>query len=169
VRPDTGFDIHNLIESVLILATMGVSRYCLWLFVCLFVCLFGCLFVCLMVTNATFNNITVISWQSVLLVEETGCLRETQQSAASHWQTLSHNVVHLALMVIRTRLSVVVGTDCLGSCKSNYHTITPRRSPIALGIHDLIESILISATIQWWLFHYMYGIVVFWPNKPPYL
>jgi hypothetical protein len=132
VRPDTGFDIHNLIESVLILATMGVSRYCLWLFVCLFVCLFGCLFVCLMVTNATFNNITVISWQSVLLVEETGCLRETQQSAASHWQTLSHNVVHLALMVIRTRWSVVVGTDCLGSCKSNYHTITATTVPYCL-------------------------------------
>ena len=31
----------------------------------------NCLFVCLMVFNATFNNISVISWQSVLLVEET--------------------------------------------------------------------------------------------------
>jgi hypothetical protein len=31
------------------------------------------LFVCLMVVfNVTFNNISVISWQSVLLVEETG-------------------------------------------------------------------------------------------------
>ena len=29
------------------------------------------LFVCLMVFNATFNNISVISWRSVLLVEET--------------------------------------------------------------------------------------------------
>ena len=29
------------------------------------------LFVCLMVFNATFNNISVISWLSVLLVEET--------------------------------------------------------------------------------------------------
>jgi hypothetical protein len=28
-------------------------------------------FVCLMVFNATFNNISVISWRSVLLVEET--------------------------------------------------------------------------------------------------
>jgi hypothetical protein len=27
---------------------------------------------CLMVFNATFNNISVISWRSVLLVEETG-------------------------------------------------------------------------------------------------
>ena len=30
------------------------------------------MFVCLMVFNATFNNISVISWRSVLLVEETG-------------------------------------------------------------------------------------------------
>jgi len=29
------------------------------------------MFVCLMVFNATFNNISVISWQSVLLVEKT--------------------------------------------------------------------------------------------------
>ena len=32
------------------------------------------LFVCFMVFNATFINISVISWQSVLLVEETGGL-----------------------------------------------------------------------------------------------
>ena len=31
-----------------------------------------CVFVCLMVFNATFNNISVISWRSVLSVEETG-------------------------------------------------------------------------------------------------
>jgi hypothetical protein len=31
----------------------------------------GKLFDCLMVFNATFNNISVISWRSVLLVEET--------------------------------------------------------------------------------------------------
>ena len=30
-----------------------------------------CLFVCLMVSNATFNNFSVISWRSGLLVEET--------------------------------------------------------------------------------------------------
>jgi hypothetical protein len=30
-----------------------------------------CLFVCLMVLSATFNNISVISWHSALLVEET--------------------------------------------------------------------------------------------------
>ena len=43
-----------------------------------------------MVFNATFNNISVISWRSVLFVKETG---ENHEPVASHWQTLSHNVV----------------------------------------------------------------------------
>jgi hypothetical protein len=46
-----------------------------------------------MVFNATFNNISVISWWSVLLVGETGVLGENYRPAASHRQTLSHNVV----------------------------------------------------------------------------
>jgi hypothetical protein len=33
-----------------------------------------------MVFNATFNNITAISWQSVLLLEESGGPRETHQA-----------------------------------------------------------------------------------------
>jgi hypothetical protein len=55
-----------------------------------------------MVFNAIFNNISVISWWSVLLVEETGGPGENHWSVASHWQTLSHNVVHLALVEIWT-------------------------------------------------------------------
>jgi hypothetical protein len=43
--------------------------------------------------NATFNNISVILWRLVLLVEETGVPGENHRPAASHWQTLSHNVV----------------------------------------------------------------------------
>ena len=46
-----------------------------------------------MVFDATINNISVISWQSVLLVEETGVPRENHPPVASHWQTISHNVV----------------------------------------------------------------------------
>jgi hypothetical protein len=36
------------------------------------------------VFNATFNNISVISWQSLLLVEETGVPGENHRSVASH-------------------------------------------------------------------------------------
>jgi hypothetical protein len=53
------------------------------------------LFVCLTVLSATFNNISAISWRSVLLVEETGRPGENHRSVASHWQTLSHNVEHV--------------------------------------------------------------------------
>jgi hypothetical protein len=37
-----------------------------------------------MVFNAAFNNILVISWRSVLLVEVTGGPGENHQPAASH-------------------------------------------------------------------------------------
>jgi hypothetical protein len=74
-----------------------------------------------------FNNISVILWQSVLLVEETEVPEENHWPAASHWQTLSHKVVHLALDGIRTHN--LSGTDCLGSCKSKYHTMTATTAP----------------------------------------
>ena len=52
-----------------------------------------------MVFNATFNKISVISWRSVLLVEETV---ENHQPIASHRQTLSHNVILMFIVVSST-------------------------------------------------------------------
>jgi hypothetical protein len=46
-----------------------------------------------MVVNATFNNISGISWRSVLLVEVTGVPGENHRPATIYRQTLSHNVV----------------------------------------------------------------------------
>ena len=40
--------------------------------------------VIVMMFNATFNNISVISWRSVLLVEETRVPEENYRPAASH-------------------------------------------------------------------------------------
>jgi hypothetical protein len=47
------------------------------------------------VFNATFNNFSVISWPSVLLllVEENGESGENHRPAASYLETLSHNIV----------------------------------------------------------------------------
>ncbi len=42
------------------------------------------MFVCLMVFNATFNNISVISSRSVLLMEETEGPGENHRAVASH-------------------------------------------------------------------------------------
>jgi hypothetical protein len=47
----------------------------------------------IMVFKATFNNISVISWRSVLLLEEPGVPGENNRPVANHWQILSHNVV----------------------------------------------------------------------------
>jgi hypothetical protein len=60
----------------------------LFLGLCIFLLRIG-----FMVLNATFNNISVISWWSVLLVDETGVPGENHRPVASHWQTLSNNVV----------------------------------------------------------------------------
>jgi hypothetical protein len=46
-----------------------------------------------LVSNATFNNISIISWRSALLVENSGVPWENYRHAVSHWQTLSYDVL----------------------------------------------------------------------------
>ena len=53
----------------------------------------NCFFIRFIVFNATFHNISVISWQSVLLLGETEVTSEYHRPVASHWQILSHIVV----------------------------------------------------------------------------
>jgi hypothetical protein len=60
------------------------------------------------VFNATFNNISVISWMSVLLVEETG-------------------IIDLPQVTEKFTTLVVIGTDSIGSYKSSYLRSQPRR------------------------------------------
>jgi hypothetical protein len=42
-------------------------------------------FICLMVFNATFNNISAISWRSVLVVEEAGVPGEDYRPWENNW------------------------------------------------------------------------------------
>ena len=86
-----------------------------------------------MVLNATFNNISVISWRSVWLVEESGVPGENNRPAASHWQTLSHNVVSstciwVGLIFELTTLGVI-GAHYIYNLKSIYHTMTTSTTP----------------------------------------
>ena len=53
-----------------------------------------------MVLNATFNSCSFIPMRSVLLVEESGVLGEIHRSVASHWQTLSHNILHRVYIAV---------------------------------------------------------------------
>jgi len=75
--------------------------------------------------NTTFNNISVITWQSDLLVEETEVHGENQWPATSHWQTLSHNVVSSTPLLSGIWTHNISGNRhwFIGSCKSYYHTI----------------------------------------------
>ena len=73
--------------------------------------------------NTTFNKSSVISWRSVLLVEETEVLRETHRLVGCYRQTLSHYVVSSTPYHELPTLVVIV-TDFKGSWKSKYHIIT---------------------------------------------
>jgi hypothetical protein len=88
-------------------------------------CMFVCLFVCLVVFNATFNNISVtISWRSVLLVSKPEDPEKTTD--LSQVADKLHHIMLYTSPGSRFELATlaVIGTDCIGSCKSNYHTIT---------------------------------------------
>ena len=79
--PPVEKELHTMLEHIG--PPTGFIGFVLFNFY-LFVCLFDCLFVCLMVLSATFNNISIISWRSVLLAEETEGLGETHRPVASH-------------------------------------------------------------------------------------
>ena len=88
--------------------------------------------------NATFNNISDISWRSVLLVEESG---ENHGPAASQWQ-LNHIMlywVYLAWVGFEIKTLVVIDTDCICSGKSNCYTIMPRlwRGGLKIGNYSI--------------------------------
>ena len=63
--------------------------------------------------NAIFNNISLISWQSVLSMKEIGGPRE--------------KIIDLSQQGSNSQL--MIGTDGTGSCKSNYDTITAMMAP----------------------------------------
>jgi hypothetical protein len=60
-----------------------------------------------MVFNATFNNISVISWRSILLVEETRVPGENHLNVASLWQTYSDNYAQINIYIEKTNLCVL--------------------------------------------------------------
>ena len=70
-----------------------------------------------MVFNATFNNISVISWRLILLVKEIG---ENPRSVVSHWQTLSYNVVSSTRRLKRIRTYNISGDSTY--CTAIYST-----------------------------------------------
>jgi hypothetical protein len=65
-----------------------------------------------MVFNASFNNISVLSWRSIL----------SQDTDKLHHIMLYQ--VHLTWAGFKPTTLIVIDIDYIGSCKSNYLTIT---------------------------------------------
>jgi hypothetical protein len=65
-----------------------------------------------MVFNATFNNISVISWRSVLLVEETGVHGKTTD-LSQVTDILYHIMLYTSPHSVFKLTTVVIGTDCM--------------------------------------------------------
>ena len=97
-----------------------------------------------MVFNAPFNNffsyIEVVS----LLMEETGVPGE------NHWPVTSDKccIGYTSPWAgFELKPLVVIGTDCTGSCKSNYHTITTPTASSLIDIQTSIDNTLLMLVI----------------------
>ena len=90
-----------------------------------------------MVFNTNFNNISVVTWRSVLFVEETegpGENHRLVQVTDKFYQIMLYTSPWSRSELT---ISVVICTDCISSCKSNYHTNTTRRPLILIRIQTL--------------------------------
>ena len=106
--------------------------------------IFQYLLVCFMVFNITFNNISVISWWSVLLVEVTEYPKKI-----TNLSQVTDKLYHIMLYTspwsrFELTTSVVIGIDCIGSCKSNYHTIKATTAPsVTLRVEQHVKGCLL--------------------------
>jgi hypothetical protein len=68
--------MHMLLRTPFSISAVNTPKYQLIFFLLILVLIYSSRYTVLVVFNATFNNISVILWQSILLVEGTGVHRE---------------------------------------------------------------------------------------------
>jgi hypothetical protein len=103
-------------------------------------------------------SLSVISWRSLLLVEETGGPGENHRPVASHWQTLSHNVVSLkTYMFVLTSFALIpMRSNCASLIADFFHGgIGIRMSECLLfTLNEQLFSYLMTRTsyikMRWW-------------------
>ena len=116
-----------------------------------------------MVFSATFNNISVISWRSILLVKESG---ENRLRAPIHWQTLSHNVVSRAPRLTGFKLTTTI-RPFLSLCK-HWRTINLRTDVIPNHCYfPLCSGIIEPSNYCWAISKYWWTITIskYWWTK----
>ena len=104
--------------------------------------------VCVWVFNVTFNNISVISWQSVLLVEKTTDLSEVTDKlyhiccieCISPWARFELTTL------------VMIGTDCIGRWIYNYYGIRSR-PPRPLSVFGDVQNTINGKTFKLFIFN----------------
>ena len=113
--------------------------------------------------NTTFNNISIISWLSVLLVEKTRVPLENHRPVACKLYHIMLCRVHFTKTEIR--MLVMTGTDCISSCKFNYLTIITTMTP-CLNVNCFLWSSVyaLSISCQKGYFNFVVG-----PNYPKFV